>query len=549
MSEVEQVEQRLRALSEIGRYQELITAARRALTGAPEADRLWTWLAYGLRRLGQQQAALAAAERACGLGTDFWPQVIRSQCLGALHRHADSFAAAQRAVELAPGQAFTLLRLARVARRVGELEQGWAAAERARGLEPDNPDVWETLGYLATEEQDWRRAEGYYRAAVERVPGGVYYLEALADAVAEQGRHAEAIEHYRRALSGDPRRPSIHRKLALTLLDLDRADEGIAVLERAVAAFPREVSVRGSLTYLRYASGRVTQALATARAATEELPDDHEAWCLLAWYSAAVDELDTALAAAERGVELAPTSAYALRVLGDVLSHCGRHHESLELARRATAAHPGRVDCWHEVAHNARAAGCDEEAEQAARHAITIARGDGRGWGQLLICLVVAGERDRARAVVAELAAALPDQPSTWENVAWAALHLRDRAWIERARAALLGLVERGRARPNPALLHELDAYLALLTEDWPAAEAAAAAAIEAGATGCTNPCLLALARARRGDPELGRRVLARERFGPRRAVRCVDPRCADVAALNAALSSLDAAALGPRGS
>jgi hypothetical protein len=121
--------------------------------------------------------------------------------------------------------------------------------------------------------------------------------------------------------------------------------------------------------------------------------------------------------------------------------------------------------------------------------------------------------------------------------VAWVALHLRDREWIARARSEL---IDRGRAEIGSAVICELDGYLALLAEDWPAAEAEFAAALEAGASGCTPPCLLALARAHQGDHELARRFLARERFGPKRAVRCPDPRCADVAILVSFLSSVD---------
>jgi protein O-mannosyl-transferase len=80
--------------------------------------------------------------------------------------------------------------------------------------------------------------------------------------LAEQGRLAEAIAHYDRALELDPRRVDLHTNAGLALVRLGRVDEAVSRFEEALVHHPERVGVRVSLVTALVAVGRLPDAVA-----------------------------------------------------------------------------------------------------------------------------------------------------------------------------------------------------------------------------------------------------------------------------------------------
>ena len=84
------------------------------------------------------------------------------------------------------------------------------------------------------------------------------YYDAL-DLVLE-GRHAEAVEQYRRALEADPKFTDALHGLSRALQDLNRIDEAIEVAKRISEIDPDDVLAHTSLSILYQKKGMVPEA-------------------------------------------------------------------------------------------------------------------------------------------------------------------------------------------------------------------------------------------------------------------------------------------------
>lgn len=115
MTDPDRVLERVQHLLDLNRPEAALEAAMAHVADRPEDSDLWCTIALALLRLGRHADALAAAEKAAGLGTaadPSWPHRIRSRCLRALFRWREAVEAGRRAVELAPNEWLSHLTLA-----------------------------------------------------------------------------------------------------------------------------------------------------------------------------------------------------------------------------------------------------------------------------------------------------------------------------------------------------------------------------------------------------------------------------------------------------
>lgn len=168
----------------------------------------------------------------------------------------------------------TLLGTLRPAREI--VPAAAAAERRALELDPMNFVAHVARGQrLFQYEYDWRGAEREFRYAIQLDGRSAEGHFGLANVLAQQGRHDEALQEARRALALEPERQlSIH--LGRFLYLARRYDEAIAQTRRTIAlglasthdvAFPRPAFRRAYLTVIlsELARGDSRAALAAAR--------------------------------------------------------------------------------------------------------------------------------------------------------------------------------------------------------------------------------------------------------------------------------------------
>jgi tetratricopeptide (TPR) repeat protein len=134
----------------------------------------------------------------------------------------------------------------------------WAHAVRET---PECARCYQALG--AWHASQGRSAEGManFRRALELNPELLEVRMHFGNLLAAMGRPAEAIEQYERALALDPRRVELHTNLGLALMRLGRPADAVSQYERVLADVPDFVAVRVSLATALVAVGRLPDAV------------------------------------------------------------------------------------------------------------------------------------------------------------------------------------------------------------------------------------------------------------------------------------------------
>jgi Flp pilus assembly protein TadD len=185
-----------------------------------------------------------------------------------------------------------------------ELHAGLAKA--LQGLGDANGARQEMLKYQQMKKDEEGRLE-----AAESVAQGDDALKA--------GKTAEAVGHYRDAITNQPQNPSYHYKLAIAL---DRAGDSAGVrseLEQAIAINPNLAGPQNALGYLLSRSGESAAAVQHFQAAVDAAPGWSEAWINLAAELAVTGKFADARHAVGKALELDPQNQQA-KELSDQLA-------------------------------------------------------------------------------------------------------------------------------------------------------------------------------------------------------------------------------------
>lgn len=131
--------------------------------------------------------------------------------------------------------------LANVLSAVASHEEAMLALRTAMKLstEDELDFVYSQIGHAYREKGDYRRAEGWYRKAVEakETDGNVVYLGAC---LAKQGKYGEAKRCHRRAIKiGSQVVDEAHFNLGLVLRAEGKYEEALACFERAIEIDPK----------------------------------------------------------------------------------------------------------------------------------------------------------------------------------------------------------------------------------------------------------------------------------------------------------------------
>ena len=335
-------------------------AALRAVSNQPDTAPAALAEAYGdMGRLLLAAEYLDSAE-ACFVNAEGlapadmrWPYF-----LGHVFRFKNDPAKAEhhfaRAVELAPNDVPSLVRLAEV-----RLAQGrHAAAEpmliRARAIDGRNAAVLFGLGRIALAKPDFAQAVALLEAALALVPDATIVHYPLALAYRGLGHPSKADEHLRLrgevepapvnplldALGGLLDNASAHEIRASRALDERRWAEAVTHLRKAIELAPGNGFTRLNLGTALYMTGDTAGALAELRVAVRLSPGLARAHYVLGVIAAAQGQEAESIAALTRAVGADPDYAEARLALADSLRRTGRVPESLPHYAAAMTAAP-----------------------------------------------------------------------------------------------------------------------------------------------------------------------------------------------------------------
>lgn len=224
------------------------------------------------------------------------------------------------------------------------------------------------------------------------------------NALAGQGRHAEAVEWFRRALAARPNSPAAHNNLGNALADMGRLDEAIACYRRAlelspdyaeaysdlglalhgkglpdeaVACYHEALRLRPDLAQamnnlgaIRLEQGDVAEAKKLFGQALHLAPHDGTTHYNLGLALHAEGNLAEAAAALKQAVGLSPSLGQAWQTLASVLAEGGRREEAVHLYRGLLTRHPEPAPLRVNLAALLLEMGRLAEAEECCRAAV-----------------------------------------------------------------------------------------------------------------------------------------------------------------------------------
>jgi tetratricopeptide (TPR) repeat protein len=173
---------------------------------------------------------------------------------------------------------------------------------------------------------------------------------------ASEGRQAEALAAYQRAVAKDPDSAYLQRLLAESLARSSRLDEAVVHARRAHELDPEDVATRSLLAQL-YRIKREPMAAAAILVDAEGLPLDAEAAFLLYQIQLESGALEQALGTAEWMVDHDPDPLRARIALANAYQRLGRPVDAELALRDALVIEPGNLRIYTALARSMRERG------------------------------------------------------------------------------------------------------------------------------------------------------------------------------------------------
>jgi tetratricopeptide (TPR) repeat protein len=210
----------------------------------------------------------------------------------------------------------------------------------ALAIDPNSSLAANGVGEALARQGKLAEAIAHYREALRIRPGYVNALNNWGNALARQGRPAEAIERYRKALQIRPRYAEAHYNLGVMLAEEGRLGEAIEHYRQAFELRPDDAEALSDWGHALARQGKLAKAIEQYQRALRIKPDFAEA------------HMNWGMALAERGrpveaiehyrqaVAIRPDFAEAHYDWGNALAQQGKRLEALEHFQRARSIRP-----------------------------------------------------------------------------------------------------------------------------------------------------------------------------------------------------------------
>ena len=223
----------------------------------------------------------------------------------------------------------------------------------------------------------WQNTSKLFTHGLEVRPHSPVAQYHLGIALAEEGRYAEAIEHYRDALAERPEMPMLQLELGNSLLAVGKTQEALEAYRRAVTLEPAYLDARLNLATTLETLGNLPEARHQYVAVLAVEPDNVKAHYNLG--NLALQEpgkLREAAAHFEAALRGDPRHAKALANLGLALLELGRAVEAVEHERAALAIDPDLVPARVHLGRALAALGQFDEALGELKAALELIPAD-----------------------------------------------------------------------------------------------------------------------------------------------------------------------------
>jgi tetratricopeptide (TPR) repeat protein len=192
--------------------------------------------------------------------------------------------------------------------RAGQLREAESIYRRVLATFPDHPDTLHLLGVLLLQSgRPDKEPVELIRRAIAINPTVPSYHGNLGRALAESGKHVEAIQAYHHALQLQPDSPDVCFDLGNAYLAIQQFEPAIEAYRKSVAMRPNDVQALVNLGAALKAAERPDEAIAVFQRALELQPASADIYNNLGLAYQDVAKLDSAISALRQALIHDPT--------------------------------------------------------------------------------------------------------------------------------------------------------------------------------------------------------------------------------------------------
>ena len=322
-----------------GKPADALTWMERARAEAPDALGPALRLGEMVLRIGDKEKALVLARKLqAGHPASAEALALLGQAQVANASYAEAAETYSKQAAMSPGAALPWLRLASVHIAQQRSQAALDALHKALALEPGLTEARITQANLLVRLGKFSEAATLATAEQKRMPGNAVGHKLEGDILSAQGKHADALKAYERALALHPRGPSLVQVYG-ALQKLGRGADAETRMADWLRKHPADIPTR-----LYYASGKLVKnelkaAIAQYEAVLKVDPDNLAALNDLAWSHQRLGQRQ-ALGFAQRAHRLAPDNPAIIDTLGWIYLEQGELGKAMPLLQKASALAP-----------------------------------------------------------------------------------------------------------------------------------------------------------------------------------------------------------------
>jgi tetratricopeptide (TPR) repeat protein len=253
-------------------------------------------------------------------------------------------------------------------------DKAYALAEKARQLQPDNPAVADTLGWILFQRGEYARAlamiqEGSPKLAAD--PDAQFHLGMAHYMMGEEDPARVALEAAVQASKDFPSKEEGRRRLAMLALDVKTANAGQAAeVRKRLSESPNDPVAAARLAGILERDGAFDQAARIYEAALKSNPQNVSDMARLAGlYANHLNDPRKALELAKEAHNLAPDDARVSHLLGRLVFQTGDFKWAASLLEESARKLAGDPEVFYDLAWSDYSLGRVAEAQAAMRKA------------------------------------------------------------------------------------------------------------------------------------------------------------------------------------
>ncbi|HVH81712.1 MAG TPA: tetratricopeptide repeat protein, partial [Stellaceae bacterium] len=271
----------------------------------------------------------------------------------------------------------------------GRLLEAQLCCQQALALDGDRADTLHLMGLLCIHTKQLDHAVEWLSRAIRQEPKTLY-LTTLGTALLQQGRGAEALNAFEKAIELEPGNGGLWRNLGLALAELRRNDEAILSFQHALKLEPGLWDAANKAAILLHQAARFEDALVYFNLCDELEPNNMQTVGLRSDTLQKLQRYEEALADIERVQLHDATNADACNQIGNCLAALRRYEEALFWYDRAFAL--GDKHALRNKAIALEQLGRLDQAMAAYRQAIAMDPDDGGAEWNLAMLQLLTGD-------------------------------------------------------------------------------------------------------------------------------------------------------------